>query len=137
MIELVAPFGISLINNYCNATMTTSLTEAKPYPYRFKCSIISSSTLRITLQSDFPVWQPDFINRNIIIYLKYTISQALLGSNCNDWIARAYTHVSSNSNNYVVSQARGNFYVINYMSPYIYKIDFFTLSFMKRICLTG
>jgi hypothetical protein len=36
-ILLTAPGGITLNSKYCNATLESDATEAKPYPFRFKC----------------------------------------------------------------------------------------------------
>ena len=64
----------------------------------------------------------------------YTISVSLIGTQTSNWVATTYTHPTSTSTNLRVSEGYGKFYVEVYMSPYIYKIDFFTFSFTKRIC---
>lgn len=93
--------------------------------------------MRITQNSDFPAWKPAFINKKVVLYLMYTISQTILGLPCADWVATTYTHPTLTSSNLRVSQGVGHFNVELYQSPYIYKIDFFTYSFTKRICETG
>lgn len=102
-ILLIAPSYISLNLYYCNATLSSTSTEAKPYPYRFKCSVLSTSQVRITLQSDFPAWTSAFINKTVVLYIKYQITTNLLGANCSDWVAHAYTHPSSTASSYKVS----------------------------------
>ena len=67
--------------------------------------------------------------------MKYTISNSKSG-NSNYWYAAAYTSTSVN-NDYRVSQASGYFPIIEYQSPYIYKIDFWTQSVKERTCETN
>jgi hypothetical protein len=99
--------------------------------------VISSSQVRITKNSDFPAWTAAFINKKITVYLMYTISTSLLGLQSSNWVATTYTDAASTSSSLRVSSAVGSFYVELYQSPYIYKIDFFTYSFTKRICEAG
>lgn len=136
-ILIIAPSGISLNSKYCNATMYSTPSEAKPYPFRFQCQVISSYQVRITKNSDFPTWVPGFINKKIIVYLMYTISTGLLNTTISNWVATTFTDPTSTSSSLRVSEGYGNFYVDVYQSPYIYKIDFFTSSFTNRICQTG
>lgn len=136
-ILLTAPSGVTLNTKYCNATLQSDATEAKPYPFRFKCEVISTSQVRITQNSNFPAWTSAFINKKVVVYLMYTISQGLLGISCQNWVATTYTHPTTVNTNLRVSEAVGNFSVELYESPYIYKVDFFTYSFTKRICETG
>ena len=93
--------------------------------------------MRLTKPTNFPAWESAFINRKIELYLQYIIADNLAGTNTGDWYATAYTDPTSTSSTYMVSQAKGKFYVINYMSPYIYVINFYTQSFTTRTCHTG
>jgi hypothetical protein len=94
--------------------------------------------VRLTKQSDFPAWVSNHINRKVVVYLMYIIANGV-GSSCSNWYATAFTDTTSSTNpsSTSVSQAVGNFNVINYMSPHIYQINFPTQSFSQRTCTTG
>jgi hypothetical protein len=109
MIHLAAPTGISIIGTYCNATLESTSIETAPYPFRFKCQVMSTGYIQLIKQKDFPAWDSGFINRKVIIYLKYTIATSVAVA-CSDWVATAYTGLSVSSSN-VVSQAKGFFNV--------------------------
>jgi hypothetical protein len=63
--------------------------------------------LTLLKEEDFPTWDAGFVDKKVIIYLKYTISDGASG-NCGNWNAHSYT-INSVNNNYLVSQATGNF----------------------------
>ena len=133
MIYIYAGSEISIDTQYCNATMTTNVGEALPYPYRFICTSMSSRWVKLNKQSDFPAWTSDHTARSIFIYLRYTISD---GQNNygNYWNAYAYTHATSTSSDYLVSQAQGRFAIVEYLLPYLYVISLYTKSFTQRTC---
>ncbi len=135
MIHLAAPTGISIIGTYCNATLESTSIETAPYPFRFKCQVMSTGYIQLIKQKDFPAWDSGFINRKVIIYLKYTIATSVAVA-CSDWVATAYTGLSVSSSN-VVSQAKGFFNVDQFISPSINAINFPTKSFSKRTCKTN
>ncbi|CAM5999585.1 unnamed protein product [Sphagnum balticum] len=127
-IYITSPYGITINTGYCNATMETFVGEALPYPYRFTCTYLDASDVRLNMQSDFPAWQSEFINRTIIVYLKYQILTGL-GSSCGMWTATTYTDPTSTNIDYTVSVAQGNFNIVPYQLPYLYVINFPTESF--------
>lgn len=88
------------------------------------------------MQDNFPAWTPAFINKKIILYLKYQIANTVVGS-CGNWVVATYTTTASTSSQYRVSQGLGNFNIIEYKSPYIWSIDFPTMAFNKRTCRTS
>ena len=102
-ILLNAPSGIVLNKVYCNATLESTTAEAKPYPFRFKCEVLNSYQVRINPQPDFPAWTSAFINKQIVVYLQYTIDLSLKGIATGDWVATSYTDVTSTSSNLRVS----------------------------------
>ena len=135
MIYVTANWEIAFVNSYCNATLESSTAEATPYPYRFECQVTGTRTLKLYKQDNFPDWDTSFYNRNVVIYLKYTISNSKSG-NSNYWYAYAYTTNAVNTD-YLVSRAQGYFPIIEYQSPYIYKVNFPTQAFSKRTCRTN
>lgn len=135
MIYLTAPGEITIATSYCNATMESTAAEAKPYPYRFECYAMSSTTVMLYKQDNFPAWDASFINKKIIVYLKYQIANWKTGSS-NSWNVATYTITSANSW-YRVSEGTGTFSIIEYLSPFIYKINFPTQAFSKRTCRTS
>ena len=72
---------------------------------------MSGNYVVLNLQSDFPTWDAGFTQRSIYIYLKFTIANYKTVSS-NAWYAYAYTDASSQSSNYLVSQATGNFNIV-------------------------
>lgn len=135
MIYIATGSEINLVTTYCNATLESDSSEADPYPMRFECVSFGSQSLRLLKQSNFPEWTSDFTQKKIILYLKYTINDNKYVTS-NTWNAYAYT-LNSVDNNYLVSQATGVFLIIEYLSPYIYKINFPTQAFSKRTCRTN
>lgn len=114
-----------------------SLTgEAAPYPYRFECVQMGSNSVMLYKQDNFPAWIPAHINRKIIVYLKYQIADWKTVS-CNNWNVATYTITSGPNSWYRVSEGVGNFNIIEYLSPYIYTINFPTKAFNKRTCRTN
>ena len=92
--------------------------------------------MKIIRQDNFPEWQPDWINKKVVIYLKYTISNSRTVES-NRWYISAYTYEGSTSSVYRVSQGWGTHHIDEYQSPYIYKINFPTQAFSKRTCRTN
>jgi len=135
-IYITAPGEITLDTKYCNATMQTYPGEAIPYPYRFVCKSVSSNSVVLNLQSDFPAWTANFTQRKIYVYLKYSIANSQTVQS-NNWYAYAYTDPSSTTSYYLVSQAQGNFPIVEYQSPFLYVINFPTRSFSQRTCTIG
>ena len=135
MIYFYANWEIAFTNSYCNATLESSTAEATPYPYRFECKVTGTRSIKLYKQDNFPTWDSSFYNRNVVIYLKYTISNSKTG-NSNSWYAHTYT-ADTTSSDYRVSQASGYFSIIEYQSPYIYKVNFPTQAFSKRTCRTS
>ena len=133
MIYVWANWEITFVTSYCNATLESTTEEATPYPYRFECYSIGTRSLYLRKQANFPEWDSNHTNKKIVIYLKYTISNSKSG-NSNYWYARAYTTTSTTSTDYRVAEAYGLFPIIEYQSPYIYKIDFWTQSVKERTC---
>lgn len=132
MIYVTVNWQIEFVNTYCNATLESTTAEALPYPYRFECQVAGDHALYLYPQDNFPDWQTSFTDKNIVIYLKYTIHDSKSG-NSNAWNAHAYTITSVNSE-YRVSQASGTFPIDEFQSPYIYKVNFPTEAFSKRTC---
>ncbi len=135
MIYLTAPTGITIESTYCNATLESTTSEAKPYPYRFECLSVSSNAVQLIMQDNFPTWTSAFINKKVVLYLKYQIANSVTGS-CSNWDVATYTALTTNSQ-YRVSEGWGNFNIIDYKSPYIWSIDFPTMAFNKRTCRTS
>lgn len=133
MIRLDAPSGINIDTTYCNATMETFTNEALPYPYRYKCTTMSSTYIVLNMQSNFPTWNSTFTNRKVIIHIRYTIPD-WYGAVSPTWYVRSYSHPTSNSGIYQISQATGTFNILNYQSPFLYKVNFNTKAFSKRTC---
>ena len=102
MIYLSAPSEITIDGTYCNATLQTYPGEAKPYPYRFVFQTMSSKSIKLNLQSDFPAWTANFTGRSIYVYLRYTILNSQT-SYSNYWTAQSYAHPSSNNWNYLIA----------------------------------
>lgn len=98
-IRLNAPTEITLDTQYCNATFQSSASEAKPYPYRFVCQVLTSRIVQLNLFSDFPAFAADFTQRTILIYLRYIISTGQMVAS-NTWTAYAYADTSSTSSMY-------------------------------------
>jgi len=92
-IRLNAPGGITLSTQYCNATVQSSSAEAKPYPFRLICHSMASNHIILRLQSDYPFWDPSFTQRDINVYLQYTIADATTSPSGN-WNAVAYSHLT-------------------------------------------
>lgn len=136
MLYLTAPSEITFQTSYCNATLESTTAEATPYPYRFECYSIGSRSLQIIKQDNFPEWTPAFIDKKVVIYLKYTIEDWKYTSSSN-WYLHAYTVTGSTSSWNRVSQAVGTHHIDIYQSPYIYKINFPTQAFSKRTCRTN
>lgn len=124
---------ITLITTYCNATLTSTASEAKPYPYRFYCEHMSSGKVRLTLPSKFPAFDSTFPTRSIIIYLEYIIVDTVTTVNINNWVATAYAGTTE-TNVDLISQAVGKFAIAPYISPPISSVDFHTTSFTSRTC---
>lgn len=61
-------------------------------------------------QDNFPTWNSGFINKKVVIYLKYQIADSQIGS-CNNWNVNTYT-ITSVNNWYRVSEGWGNFNII-------------------------
>ena len=133
MIYITTGGEIVLDTSYCNATMVTSTAEARPYPYRCVCANMGSNWVMINMQSDFPKWTSAFTSKSIFIYLRYTISNGQV-TNGNYWYAYSYTHPTSTSSNYLVSQAQGRFPIVEYQLPYLYVLSLYTKSFTQRTC---
>ena len=76
-------------------------------------------------------WTSDFINKKVVVYLKYTIGSK--SGNSNNWRASAYT-ITTKDDDYEVARASGNFPIDEYRSPELYKINFPTQAFSKRTC---
>lgn len=72
---------------------------------------MNANWVRLNLQSDFPTWTSNFTSRKIYVYLKYQIANTQTVQS-NPWTAYAYTDPTSTSNNYLVSQATGNFPIV-------------------------
>ena len=136
MLYLSAPNEITFQTSYCNVTMESTTAEATPYPYRFECKSIGTRNLMINMQDNFPAWVPAYIDRKVVIYLKYVIAD-YMSTISNQWSISAYTHASSTSSWNRVSQAVGTHHIDIYQSPYIYKINFPTQAFSKRTCRTN
>ena len=111
-----------------------AVSRKSTYPYRFECVISGTRSLKLYKQDNFPEWDSSFLNKKIAIYVKYTITDSKTGNSYN-WQATAYTTDQIN-NDYRVSLATGNFPIIEYKSPEMYKIDFLTKAFNKRTCRT-
>ena len=135
-IVIYAPSEITIDTQYCNATMQTFPGEAKPYPYRFVCQSMSSTSIVLNMFSDFPAWNSATTQRSIYVYVRYTILNSKTVSS-NNWQAYAYADPSSQSSNYYVSYAVGNFPIVEYQLPYLYVINFPTRSFSQRTCTVG
>lgn len=136
MIYLTAPGEITIATSYCNATMESTAAEAKPYPYRFECVSIGSNSLMLYMQDNFPAWNSGFINKKVIVYLKYQIANWKTVTS-NSWNVATYTLTSGPNSWYRVSEGWGTFNIIEYLSPFIYKINFPTQAFSKRTCRTS
>jgi hypothetical protein len=136
-IYIDSPSWIYLSTSYCNATLESTTGEADPYPYRFMCSVMNSGYVRIIKQDKFPEWNAAMTAKKVVVYLKYTINQNQIGGNTGNWYAYGINHLTSTSSTYQICRAHGNFYVDDFLSPYIYKINFPTLSFSKRTCRTN
>lgn len=95
MVVLSAPGEITLVNNYCNATLESTTAEAKPYPIRFECTI-SGNTVTLTRRDDFPAWTSAYINKKIFLYLKYRIADNKFVTS-NNWNVNTYTGLSVNN----------------------------------------
>ena len=78
-------------------------------------------------QDNFPAWNSGFINKKVVIYLKYQIANWKYTTS-NTWNVNTYTIASTNTW-YRVSQGWGTFDIIEYVSPYIDKINFPTQAF--------
>lgn len=91
--------------------MTTTAAEARPYPFRFVCESMGSNWVKINMQSDFPAWTSAFTSKSVFVYLRYTISNGQV-SYGNYWYAYTYTHATSTSSDYLVSQATGRFAIV-------------------------
>jgi hypothetical protein len=136
-IWLTVPSGqITLITTYCNATLSSSASEAKPYPYRFYCEHMGSGKVRLTLPSSFPAWDTTFPGRSVILYLEYIIADHVVTATLNDWIAIAYAGTTE-TNADLISRANGKFDIAPYISPPISSVDFHTTSFTSRTCTTN
>jgi hypothetical protein len=94
---------------------------------------MSSNSVTLNLQSDFPTWTSNFTQRNILVYLRFTIATSQMNFG-NSWTAYAYSDPSSTSTQYLISQATGLFPIVNYQLPYLYIINLFTKSFSQRTC---
>ena len=114
--------------------MESTAAEAKPYPVRFICQDKWYYRFNIIFQSDFPTWNDNFTQRDIFIYLRYTISNSKTVSS-NNWYVYTYSALTYSSW-YMISQATGNFPIVEYLTPYLYVINFPTKSFNTRTCTT-
>lgn len=94
MIYLTAPSGITIASSYCNATLESTTAEAAPYPYRFECWRIGSNYLQLIKQDNFPAWTSAYINKKVVIYLRYIIADWLSGTSGN-WNVNTYTYITT------------------------------------------
>ena len=95
-IYITAGSEVTFLTSYCNATLESDSSEATPYPYRFECSSIGSRSLKLIKQNNFPEWTSAFLNKKVVIYLKYTIANWKTGTSY-QWKAYAYTAYTGSS----------------------------------------
>ena len=136
MIYIEGGSDVDFVNTYCNATLESDSTEAKPYPYRFECQSMGTRTLKLLKQDNFPAWDASFYNRKVILYLKYIINNNNKSGTSSSWTATAYTQ-DIVSSEYRVSAATGTFEISEFQSPHISKINFLTKAWNKRTCKTN
>ena len=56
MIYLTAPVQVTIVSNYCNATLESDPDEVSPYPMRFQCYFQTTRQLKLLKQAGFPDW---------------------------------------------------------------------------------
>jgi hypothetical protein len=97
---------------------------------------VSSNSVKILKQDNFPTWTSAFINKKVIIYLKYQIADWKTVAS-NSWNVATYTITSTPDAWYRVSEGTGYFSITEFLSPFIYAINFPTQAFSKRTCRTN
>ena len=131
-IRIDAPGEVTLDTEYCNITMESVGMEAAPYPIRMTCQERWSYRVYVTLNSDHPTWQSNFTQREVYVYLRYTINDAQFTTS-NNWYVYTYSSLTTNTNDRI-SQASGSFPIQEFQSPYLYVLNFPTKSFNARTC---